>query len=243
VINKDKVSEKFDRFGLPKAIYDLKDDVPGVTDGDKLQKLINLSLQVWPNRESYSEPHLAHERVGLQVGPQMALLPEATWPEHTEAYVNHWYPKVNTKNQKAIADRMRHSVEVARRAYIKADSALICALDDPVMEDQEVTLKVPAVLKEDKVVVQKIKPKRQPAKIIVKKEEYFDPVDYGKKYRATNQATLKAKRQAKYQNEDNRFDLLRRKQVFALNAGYVKGVRKSTVTKYDLKQEDDGTWY
>jgi hypothetical protein len=37
--------------------------------------------------------------------------------------------------------------------------------------------------------------------------------------------------------------LLRRKQVFALNAGYVKGVRKATVTKYDLKQEDDGTWY
>jgi hypothetical protein len=112
-----------------------------------------------------------------------------------------------------------------------------------VIEDKVITQKTPAVLKEDKIVVEKIKPKRQPAKIIVKKEEYFDPVEYGKKYRLSNQATLKAKRQAKYQNEDDRFALLRRKQVFALNAGYVKGVRKSTVTKYNLKQEDDGTWY
>ena len=181
VINKDKVSGKFDRFGLPRAIYDLKDDVPGVTDGDKLQKLINLSLQVWPNRE-YVLPAM-HNKAALK----WLFKPKAPGQNILrKAYVNEFYPKVNTKNQKAIADRMRHSVEVAiaRRADIKADSALIW-----------------------------------------------------------NQATLKAKCQAKYQNEDDRFALLRRKQVFALNAGYVKGVRKSTVTKYDLKQEDDGTWY
>jgi hypothetical protein len=161
-----------------------------------------------------------------------------------KAYVNEWYPKVNTKNQKAIADRMRHSVEVARRAYIKTDSSLVCAQDreDPALQPKEITLKVQKVLKEDKVVVEKIKP-REPAKVIVKKEEYFDPVTYGKTYRADNKASLKAKRVAKYGDEDTRFAILRNKQVFALNAGYVKGVRKSTVEKYDLKQEDDGTWF
>jgi hypothetical protein len=245
VINKDKVSGKFDRIGLPRAEYKLSTDIEGVTQGAKLQALINRSLSVWPNRTYVLPATRNPDKAMAQTGYRSALkwLFRPKQPGQNilrKAFVNEFYPKVSTKVAKLIADRMRHSVEVGRRAYLKVDAPALCADPDEALEDKVVTLKEKAPPNPVQVEKERV---REVAKVKVKKEKYWDPVAYGKKYREKNQEQLKAKRMAKYQNEDHKFKLLRAKQVFALNAGYVKEARQSTIDRYDLKQHEDGTWY
>ena len=222
VINHDKVTHHSEKIKLGRAVFDISKEIPGVTQGARLNQMISESLRIWPREfvlQSVRNPQMPMEATGYTASLKFMFKPKS--PSQNilrKSFVNHYYPLVNTSIKKQIAERMRHSVEVAMRSYIKD-----CKDGDDVLEN-----------------VQVVKKEGSTAKLAVKKSTYFDAKAYAKKYREENKEKLKAKRKEKY--DQKKKEILRKKQVFSANAGYVKTVKQSTVDKYNLKQDDNGVW-
>jgi hypothetical protein len=227
VINHDKVTHHGEKIKLGRAILNIATEISGVTQGKKVNQMISDSLEVWPREfviPSVRNPLSEMKPTGYTAGLKFLFKPKAPGQNILrKSFVNHYYPRVNTKTKKLIAERMRHSVNIAMRSYIKEGVAELCDNGDDILEDVKIVQKVGI-----------------PAKLEVKKAEYFDPQSYGLKYRADNKEKLKAKRQTKY--VDNKNDILRKKLVFSANSGYVKAIRKSTIAKYNLLQDANGIW-
>jgi hypothetical protein len=176
VLNHDKVSGRIG--GLT---YDLKDDIPSITDGDRLNKMIMKSLEWWPR--SYV---LEGEKSGkpLRVSTYNSALSACFLPKRPtqnlirKIYINSMYSKNLSENVKEqIAKRMRHSTAIANTAYRKVDMENVCE----VQNYEPITYRAP-----------------QP---IVPKIDYFDKKAYQKSYRELHKVELKEKREKLKQNK------------------------------------------
>ena len=144
-------------------------------------------------------------------------------------YIHYWYTqeKIPFQTKRKIALYMRHSVGVAAEEYLKVN------VPDDVGEYKMV-----------KVV--------DPKKLIIEEKEhkYFDPKEYGKKYRqgiVNIEGEEKIDDDLKKQREDSRKEnyqknkekLLAKKTIFYLNKGLTKKPMESTIIKYGLEKKGD----
>ena len=111
----------------------MADDVPGVTDGRRLSAILSKSLEVEPRNYVLigirSKQCMRASAYGQALG-EMFKPKKPLQNLLRKAYVNHTHRmKINgmelpESKLKAIADRMRHTVEVARGSYRKVNLSL-----------------------------------------------------------------------------------------------------------------------
>mgnify|MGYP000953999649 FL=1 len=240
VINHDKVTHHGEKINLPRAEFDIEKDIPGVTKGKAMNDLINASLKVW--KRDYVLMQVRDKNTPMrQSGYDSALkwMFKGRSPKQNilrKSFVNHFYGKmISTKLKKQMAERMRHSVEVAMRDYFKVEAVEMCEnveFEEPEPEPEARPIEIAKAPAKEKR--KKVEPTRR---------TYFNPRDYAKKYREKHKDKLEKQRKENYQDEDKKFKLLRAKHVWGANHGYVRTVRQSTIDKYELKQDKDGTWF
>jgi hypothetical protein len=134
---------------------------------------------------------------------------------------------------------MRHSLEVAQGSYRKINaipSSLLQkppSIEYPTIEPPPPPMMIPILAPVPRVNIPVIR--REPPK-------YFDLKTWGKEYRTTHKVDLALKRKAKY--EEDKFNILKNKQLWYLRHGVVKRPTQASQTKYKLFQDDEtGYWY
>jgi len=226
VINYDKVENKRKVKGYDRQEFKIEDEIKGVTQGKKLNEIINKSLIHYPreyvltgirttdapmNRNSYDKALFT------------IFKKHVTQNLIRKAYVNHFYGKVSLGVKKQIAFRMRHSVQVAEQSYqkinlpkkFKSKSKKDVSESDDDDDGYELPEPRPPV------------PKPQV------KKEYFDPAKYSKEYRKKHPEKIKKQRAEYYQKNKGR--VLRNKILWMLNvAQTVKHPTKQSIAKYKL---------
>ena len=123
VINSDKIEAKRKSRDLPRQVMRLAEEIPGVTNGKKLNEIINVSLEYAPRN---------YVLIGVKVGGPMgdtaynSALATMFAPRRPtqntmrKMFINHWHRKeLSTGILKDIAFRMRHSLFVALESYRK----------------------------------------------------------------------------------------------------------------------------
>lgn len=222
VINHDKIENKRQAFAKKKGyeynrqMFDLDDEIPGVTNGMRLQGLIKESLKYFKRdyvlagvrttgapmgKTSYDK---ALETIFKTIGkkPTQNLI--------RKSYVNHFYNSgLNMKSLEKIALRMRHSVSIAMLSYVKVNI--------PCSKSQ---------------VKSEVLPEKHDVPPPVLKREYFNPTEYSKQYRIKHADKLQKQRKENY--EKNSELVLSKKVLFNLNHGLVKAPRSATIDKYKL---------
>lgn len=222
VINYDKVENKREAQHKPRSEFDLNDEIPGVTNGKKLNEVINQSLKMHPRQ---------YLLAGVVTGVTSKMgatsfdraLKTIFYPKKPatnlirKAYVNHFYRKtLSNKTLDKLADRMRHSRQVGRDTYFKINYPI----GDEPEEDYEGTVI------------------RQPPKPVPKPQpkEYFDPKKYAKGYREKHKEKIKTQRKDNYSRDKHK--ILRRKILWNLNVSQVvKHPSKKSIETYDLKYD------
>ena len=220
VLNYDKIENKRESKGYDREIFDLSDEIPGVTNGKKLNVIINESLKAWKREwvlcgvKTYGLPM---GKSSYNAGLASAFKPKKpTQNILRKSYINHWHhPKLKLSHGKLkeIARRMRHTINVALSAYKKVN------IDCPEPGDIEGLTVIPKVDVPKPI-------KKQP-------KEYFDPKTYSKQYREKNAVKIKEQRKLNYSK--NKEKILRSKILWNLNHMTVTHPRKETVERYDLK--------
>ena len=226
IINHDKIENKRRSYAKKKG-YNYKrqsiklyEEIPGVTDGKRLQSLIDQSLQYFPReyvlagvrtqgspmgKTSYDK---AFETIFKPIGkrPTQNLI--------RKSYVNHWYRlgAVSSKKLEEIAKRMRHSVSIAMLSYVKVN--IDC--DKPQVRGD-------------------VLPERIEIEAPKKKTEYFNAAKYAKQCRQKHGEKIKVQRRANYQK--NKDKILMKKVLWNLNHKSTAMPRKDTVDKYKLKYD------
>lgn len=232
VINYDKIENKRRAKNIERQIINLDDEIQGVTDGHKLNEIINQSLIDAPRN---------FVLIGIKTKQPMPVssydsaLREMFKPKKPrqnllrKAYINYWHDtrlKLSESKLKAIAFRMRHTVEVARGSYKK-----INATDFP--EEIESSglleqLKIP-------------KPVKLPILPKEKEHVHFNPKEYAKEYRQSHAEEISAKRKEQY--EKNKYEILKNKQLWYLNHSLVVQPTSKSILEYKLRQDTNGKWY
>ena len=218
VLNYDKIENKRQVKGYDREEFDLEDDIPGVTEGKRLNNIINDSLKFWKRDFVLTGVRTYGEPMGKSSYNQaLASIFKPKTPTQNilrKSYINHFYNKnLPMSKLKLIARRMRHTVGVAMLSYKKVN------INCPEPGDIE-GIKVP--------------PKIDIPKPMKKdKTDYFNPTVYSKEYRKKNKDKLKVQRNQKYKKNNTK--ILRAKILWNLNRGIVKTPRTATIEKYDLK--------
>jgi len=217
VINYDKIEHRRVDKGLGREIFDLSDEIAGVTNGKKLNTIINDSLKALKREYVLVGIRSTHSPMGKSSYNQaLASIFKPQKPTQNifrKSYINYWHKKnLSTNKLKEIARRMRHTLGVALSAYKKVD--IDC--DDIEVDGLEIKEKISI-------------PKPQPKK----KDDYFNPAEYAKKYRAEHKDELDKKRKQDYTK--NKDKILRNKMIWHLNKGLVAYPRQASIEKYDLK--------
>ena len=240
VINYDKVENKRKSKELPRQIMYLDDEIQGVTNGQKLNEIINRSLLYAPRN---------YPLIGIKTKEAMTVsgydsaLSEMFKPRHPrqnllrKAYINYWHRahvngyELPESKLKAIANRMRHSLEVARGSYKKIDAIPNKYLESDVQ--YPTIAPPPKPIEIPKLPAEPLIPKVEPRK-------YFDLKAYGEEYRKAHADELTAKRKVRY--TDEKHEILKKKQLWQLNHGIVKKPNAASIETYQLYQNDDGQW-
>lgn len=218
IINYDKVENKRESKNMPRSEFVLSDEIPGVTKGKQLNKIINESLLTFPRDTLLTCIKTNHPMSSISYDQVLQFIFKPKRPTQTlirKAYVNHWYRKpLSTKILNVIAFRMRHSVPVARASYYKINYSC----DDKRNDDFK------------GAVLQPQKPVAKP----VPKKDYFDPSAYSKKYRQDNKDKIKVQRKVNY--DKNKNAILKSKILWSLNtAQTVKHPSKKSIEKYNIQ--------
>ena len=129
VINADKIEAKRKNKDLPRQIMRLRDEIEGVTNGKRLNEIINTSL-------TYAARN--YVLVGVKTGDAMrdtgynaalaALFKPRKPTQNTmrNMFINYWHrQELSTGKLKDIAFRMRHSLFVAMASYRKINASEI----------------------------------------------------------------------------------------------------------------------
>ena len=127
VINHDKIENKRVVKGFSRQIFPLKNEIPGITDGKKLNSIINDSLHYAPRNYVLVGVKDRHEPLAVSsFGSAMRSMFNPKKPLQNllrKAYINYTHrmkidgmdlPEVTLRE---IANRMRHTLEVARAVY------------------------------------------------------------------------------------------------------------------------------
>lgn len=218
VLNYDKIENKRQAKGYDREEFDLEDDIPGVTEGQRLNNIINDSLKDWKREFVLTGVRTYGEPMGKSSYDQaLSTIFNPKKPTQNilrKSYINHFYNKnLPMSKLKLIARRMRHTVGVAMLSYKKVN------INCPEPGDIE-GISIPP-----KIDIP------QPIKKV--KTDYFNPSDYSKEYRKKNKEKLKDQRTLNYKT--NHVNILRAKLLWNLNRGVVKTPRTATIEKYDLK--------
>jgi len=133
VMNYDKIENKREQRGLARQIMVLKDDIPGITDGKRLNGIINDSLRDAPrNYALVGVRDKTRPMPASGFGSAMLAMFKPKKPLQNllrKAYINHVHRmKLNgmelpERTLKEVANRMRHTLEVARGSYRKINLA------------------------------------------------------------------------------------------------------------------------
>lgn len=133
VMNHDKIENKREQRGLARQIMPLKDDIPGITDGKRLNGIINDSLRDAPrNYVLVGVRDKTRPMPASGFGSAMLAMFKPKKPLQNllrKAYINHVHRmKLNgmelpERTLKEVANRMRHTLEVARGSYRKINLA------------------------------------------------------------------------------------------------------------------------
>jgi len=133
VMNYDKIENKREQRGLALQIMVLKDDIPGITDGKRLNGIINDSLRDAPrNYALVGVRDKTRPMPASGFGSAMLAMFKPKKPLQNllrKAYLNHVHRmKLNgmelpERTLKEVANRMRHTLEVARGSYRKINLA------------------------------------------------------------------------------------------------------------------------
>lgn len=220
IINYDKVENKREAKNMTRSEFDLSDEIPGITHGKQLNKIINESLKYFPRDFVLSGIKTGTGPMGstsYDKALQAIFKPKRpTQNLIRKAWVNHFYRKpLSTKVLNTIAFRMRHSVPVARASYFKINYPVNDGGNDDYAGD---ALPPPIPIQH---------PKSEP------KKEYFNPAKYAKEYRAKNKDKIKEKRKELY--DKNKDKILKDKVLWHLNKGVVKHPSKQSVERYGIK--------
>lgn len=228
VLNYDKIENKRRAKGYDRQLIKIEDEIKGVTQGKKLNDIINKSLIHMPreyvltgvrntdspmNRNSYDKALFT------------IFNKHVTQNLIRKAWVNYWYGRSSLGVKKQIASLMRHSVQVAEQSYTKinlkkpkSSKKTKDVFDDESDDSDEYELPEP----------RPPVPKPQP------KKEYFDPAKYSKEYRKKHPEKIKRQRAEYYQK--NKTKVLRNKILYLLNVSQtVKHPTKGSIEKYKLK--------
>ena len=244
VINADKIEAKRKDRDLPRQIMRLNDDIEGVTNGKRLNELINTSLTYAPRN---------YVLVGVKTGEAMgdtgynaalaAMFKPRKPTQNTlrKAYINYWHRKeLSTGKLKDIAHRMRHTLFVAMESYRKINAS----------EIKSAPLEPTKLVAVPEVVIPILSP-AEPAVIpivaevkaapIAPPKVYFNPVEYNKEYRKKNAAVLNKKQADKYAAQKE--EILLAKNLRKLNLGQVTRPIEGSIEKYKLYQDRfTGKW-
>lgn len=219
VINYDKIEHRRVDKGLDREIFDLSDEIAGVTNGKKLNTIINDSLKALRREYVLVGVRSTHTPMGkssYNKALSSVFSPRSpTQNIFRKSYINYWHnKKLPTSKLKEIARRQRHTLGVALSAYKKVD--IDC--DDVDVDGLEI---------KEKIEIPKPVPK--------KKEDYFDPKKYAKEYREKHKTELDKKRKEQY--EKNKENILKNKMLWHLNKGLVAYPRQSSIEKYSLEYD------
>lgn len=232
VMNFDKVENKRIKKELPRQIMNLEDEIQGVTDGHKLNEIINESLLAVPRnfvligiRTKLPMDHSSYD----------AALFDVFRPKHPrqnlirKAYINYWHrARINglelpESKLKEIANRMRHSLAVARGSYKKIN----------VLPIELHEYEGPKVRKPPEIKIAPPKAKDP--------SEYFNPVAYSRQYRKDHATEIASKKKDNYEAKNH--EILRDKELHYLNHGSIKKPTQNTIEKYQLYYDDfEGKW-
>lgn len=133
VMNYDKIENKREQRGLTRQVMSLKDDIPGITDGKRLNGIINDSLRDAPrNYVLVGVRDKTRPMPASGFGSAMLAMFKSKKPLQNllrKAYINYVHRvKLNgmelpERTLKEVANRMRHTLEVARGSYRKINLA------------------------------------------------------------------------------------------------------------------------
>jgi hypothetical protein len=123
VINHDKIENKRKANNVPRQIMELTDEIAGVTNGAKLNKLLVLSFKDYPREWVFPGTNTDKALSFGGWDTMLATMFKSGGQQPTQnvfrrAYVNYWHTKISKKNVWAkIADRMRHTWMLAVAKY------------------------------------------------------------------------------------------------------------------------------
>ena len=205
VVNYDKVENKRRAKDYDRQEMKLEDEIEGVTNGKKLNEIINKSLVYLPR--DYVLPGIRNKdapmnRNSYDKAFQTIFNKKVTQNVIRKAYVNHFYGKSSLGVKKQIAYKMRHSVQVAEQSYQKINipkapktskKAKDASDNDEDDNDVEDNVNEPPA-------------PRQPVPKPVAKRTYFDPSAYSKAYREKHPSKIKQQRADYYvKNKEKAF--------------------------------------
>ena len=247
VINSDKIENKRKSKDLPCQIMRLNDDIPAVTNGARLNELINLSLTYAPR--DYVLIGVRTKTMMGESGYNSALSSMFAPRKPTQnvlrkAYINHWHGQnLSTGKLKEIAFRMRHTLGVAMGSYRKINASGDIKsppfeVKEPLIPEMERLAIVPPIEIKTLPIVE---PPKVPLPVLPRRAKY-NPVEYSRNYREYHKAELDRKRREEY--ERNTHKVLRQKLIYHLNRGLTTRPTQLSILKYGLAQSEvDGRWY
>lgn len=265
VINHDKIENKREARGLPRQIMRLEDDIPGVTDGKRLNMIINESLQVAPR--DYVLIGVKTKAAMGQSGfrSAMAAMFKPKKPGQNlirKAYINYWHRfKLNgmelpERVLKDVAFKMRHTLEVARGSYRKVNLAdedeglEMAAAPTATMERKEepaVTVVRPndevAPVPDPEPAPRAAVPSRpaNPPPQPLEQKTHYNAAKYQAEYRIANAEKIRKKKSEHYAK--NELAVLRAKILANLNNGSVRRPMQKSIDRYGLYfDEHSGRW-
>lgn len=232
VINYDKIEAKrTDKYQKERQEIELADEIPNVTQGRELNKILKQSFEEFPREYVIIGVRSAGSDQRPMIGSSYDKIIKSLFPQKEmnqnllrKAYINYYHRQnLDEETLETIADRMRHTVSVARAKYLKVNIPKCAELG-----------KAPAL--------KPVKP-REPIVVQEPEEEkdkiggYFDPVAYSKKYRADNAEKIKKQRKEYY--DKNKERVLRSKVIWHLNKNKVKKPQKCTIDRYGLVHDGE----
>jgi hypothetical protein len=218
VINADKVenarrasAEKKGRE-YQRDMFRLGENLPGLKgQGEILNKIVTASLEAYPRK---------YLLIGVKNKEEMSAISYTTHlhkmfqPKNLtqtlirKSFVNHFYRKgLSYADLSRLAQRMRHSINVAQQSYMKQNAPCDSTFST---EDME--------------------PIREPIEWTTHKKEPKDPRVAAKNYRSTPEA----KEKMKEYRLAHRHQINRSKYLWMLNHDFVNTPQKRTLSKYGI---------
>ena len=268
IIGEDKIENARQKKKKSRQMIPLSDEIPGVTNGHRLNELMNISISAQPrNYVLIGIKQQGQHMVASSYSNALAKMFAPKKPTQTvlrKAYVCHWHSQglsFNILNK--IADRMRHTLYVALASYWKTNTPAVVAAraaeaqqsrsssssssssSAAVHEIKEQKLPelatLPIVPPSEVSRLPRVLPTPAVPPTVLPSRNYFQPVEYARKYREKHHVEILRKQRDKYAEDSAA--VLRYKILYGLNRGLSTRPQAATIAKYALYQDSHtGKW-